>query len=137
MSSGLASDLRSHEQQLAMVVLPTKDICDETIEEIVHLTKYIGDVFESGERPYMRPDGKPWEDDDPRALLAGRALFPTEGDPMKPAFWGAFVGWEGDLKEKVEQHKYLQNYMANFMRSNIFSRDPIVFAKKNRKEPSR
>ena len=90
------------EQQLAMLVIPTKEICDETIAEVVDLVEYIGEVLKTGMHPHQKPDDNVWPQDSSRVLAAGTPLFPSADDPMVSAYRAAFVGWQGDLKEKVE-----------------------------------
>ena len=64
---------------------------------------YIGQALKLGRRPYKQPfTGAAWPEGSYRAMHAGEPLFPdSDGNP---SFFGAFVGWQGDLKEKVRYY---------------------------------
>ena len=113
-SSALTSDQVSFDQQLLLLTLESSTICNETIADLVDLVDYIGDVLKSGRRPYLQPcTNTPWPADSHRAMHAGEPLFPNETGDV--GYYAAFVGWQGDLKEKVEQHRYERNYHCNFL----------------------
>ena len=113
-SSAVVSDIHSFDQQFLTCSLEQEWVCNQTYDEIAEIYKYMEDAFDIGRIPHVKPLSKePWEEKSYWASQAGSPIVSNaEGGP---AHWAAFVGTQGDLKEKVKQCKYERNYLSNFM----------------------
>ena len=100
-------------RQQPFLVLDSKLVCRETVDDIVKLIEHSDLATGSGRHPYSDENLDPWPAHSRKALRAGNALVPDENGA--PTIFSAFSAWLGDMKERVQQHGFRRNYMANMM----------------------
>jgi hypothetical protein len=92
-------------RHLMCLIEQDRKVPNITDTELVRFVKYNLEVLESGVHPHTDYMGRPL--DNARAKLSGKPL----ANGWRASFWG----WQGDIKEKVKQHKFSRNWQCNFL----------------------
>jgi hypothetical protein len=96
-------------KHLICLIEANRKVPHTTDAELVEYIKFNLEVLQSGVHPntdYLyRPLDKHRDND----------RYMRAGTPLAQGWRAAFWGWQGDIKEKVKQHKFARNWQCNFL----------------------